>query len=378
VAVSEPNIQIAPGGGLTIQRGASTYTAGSRPLYDWFTYANLLQPCAALATGAAASPYGAQNIYAAFQPTMTNRCAALAANGLVSGATTQAQADDALAKLVAYGWEPESNLLQASHWLLTATPAVTVTYANAHGRFRVSDNLCGFSFGAADATGAPAALAAGALNGIFSTGNGVPPSGVIQVLYNNAVGGPRTHTLAASPSTNLADFSFDGAKCLRDLWTGTSANATRVKAGITEVQRTANLQGKPTIIVHGRSDTLVPVNFSSRPYVLKNAQVEGANSKLRYVEVTNGQHFDAFLPLAGYDTRYIPMHLYYVRAMDAMWAHLKNGTALPPSQLVRTTPRGGTAGAATAIAGSNVPAIAASPAAADRFTINGSTLVVPD
>ena len=379
VAVSEPNIQIAPGGGFSIQRGArAAYTAGSRPLFDWFSYANLLQPCAALARAAAASPYGAANIYAAFQPQMANRCAALAANGYVNGSTTQARADDALAKLQAYGWEPDADLLQASHWFLTATPAVTVTYANAHGRFRVSDNLCGFSFGAVDATGASAALAAGALNGIFSTGNGVPPSGAIQVIYNNSVGGARNHVLSTSSSTGTADFAFDGANCIRQLWTGTSANATRVKAGITEVQRTANLGGKPTIIVHGRSDTLVPVNFSSRPYVLKNAQVEGANSKLRYVEVTNGQHFDAFLPLAGYDTRYVPMHLYHVRAMDAMWAHLKNGTALPPSQLVRTTPRGGTPGAAAALAASNVPAIAATPPAADRITVSGSTLVVPE
>ena len=60
-----------------------------------------------------------------------------------------------------------------------------------------------------------------------------------------------------------------------------------MKAGITEVQRSANLRGKPTLIVHGRSDTLIPVNFSSRPYVLRNQQVEGAASRLRYVEVTN-------------------------------------------------------------------------------------------
>jgi hydroxybutyrate-dimer hydrolase len=71
---------------------------------------------------------------------------------------------------------------------------------------------------------------------------------------------------------------------------------------VAEVQRTANLRGKPTIIVHGRDDTLVPPNFSSGPYVLRNAQVEGAASRVRYVEVTNAQHFDAFLPFPGYDT----------------------------------------------------------------------------
>jgi hydroxybutyrate-dimer hydrolase len=120
------------------------------------------------------------------------------------------------------------------------------------------------------------------------------------------------------------------------------------------------------------------VNFSSRPYVLRNQQVEGANSRLRYVEVTNGQHFDSFLPFPGYDTRYIPLHLYYIRAMDAMWAHLKNGTALPGSQVVRTTPRGGTPGAANAIAASNVPPIAATPAAGDRITVTSTTMTIPE
>jgi len=106
--------------------------------------------------------------------------------------------------------------------------------------------------------------------------------------------------------------------------------------------------------------------------------VEGAASRVRYVEVTNAQHFDSFLPFAGYDTRYVPLHLYFTRAMDAMWAHLKNGTALPPSQLVRTTPRGGTPGAANAITSANVPAIAAAPAATERISIEGSTLRLPD
>ena len=374
VAVSEPNIQVAGVTG-TIQRGTlPAYTAGSRPLYDYFSQANLLQPCAALATAAAGGPFaytGGTAFVAA------NRCAALAAGGLVTGATTQAQADDALARLRAYGYEPESDVLQASMWLF-ASPAIAVTYANTYGRFRVSDNVCGFSFGAVDGTASPTAIAAGGLNGIFSTGNGVPPSAPVQIVWNTSVGGAKNHTASTSPSTNALDFAFDGALCLRQLWTGTGANATRLKAGVAEVQRTAHLRGKPTLIVHGRSDTLIPVNFNSRPYVLRNQQLEGAASKLRYIEVTNGQHFDSFLPFAGFDTRYIPLHLYYVRAMDAMWAHLKNGAALPGSQVVRTTPRGGTPGAANAITAANVPAIAAAPAAGDRITVTATTMTIPD
>ncbi len=375
VAVSEPNIQIAPGGNLSIQRGTrAAYTAGSRPLYEFFSYANLLQPCAALAAAAAAAPFA----FAGANATVGgNRCTALATAGLVTGTTLQARADDALARLQAFGYEPEAALLHPSMWQF-ATPAIAVTYANTYGRFRVSDNACGFSFGAVDATGSPTATAAASLAGSFGTGNGVPPTGVIQVIYNNSAGGAKSQAAGTSPSTNLPDFSFDGANCLYQLWTGSSANAVKLKAGIAEVYRTANLGGKPTIVVHGRSDTLIPVNFTSRPYLLRNSQVEGAASKLRYIEVTNGQHFDSFLPFAGYDIRYVPLHLYFIRAMDAMWATLKNNAALPPSQVVRTTPRGGTPGAANALAAANVPAIAASPATADRIVIEGNTLRVPE
>ena len=37
--------------------------------------------------------------------------------------------------------------------------------------------------------------------------------------------------------------------------------------------------------------------------------------------MTNAQHFDAFIgnaTLPGYDTRFIPLHVYVNRAMDAM------------------------------------------------------------
>jgi hydroxybutyrate-dimer hydrolase len=376
VAVSEPNVQIAPAANLRIERPSlPAYTAGARPLYDYFTYANLLQPCAALAAGAAGSPFA---FSVALQAGATNRCAALAAAGLVTGTTLQERADDALAKLRAYGWEPETNLLHASHWQF-ATTSIAATYANTYGRFRVSDNVCGFSFAALDGTGAPVVANPALLNGVFATGNGIPPMGATMgLVWNNAVGGARNHAASLSPSSGLYDFAGDGANCLRALWTGSDANATRVKAGVAETYRSANLRGKPAIIVHGRNDTLIPVNFSSRPYVLRNAEVEGAASRLRYIEVTNAQHFDSFLGFPGYSNSYIPLHVYFNRAMDAMWAHLRSNAALPPHQLVRTTPRGGAALAPNPIAASNVPPIAATPAAGDRIEITGTTMRLPD
>jgi hydroxybutyrate-dimer hydrolase len=123
------------------------------------------------------------------------------------------------------------------------------------------------------------------------------------------------------------------------------------------------------------------VNHSSRPYTALNKRVEGRHSRLSYIEVTNAQHFDAFIGssfFAGYDTRFVPLHHYNLQALNLMWAHLTSGAALPPSQVVRTTPRGGTPGAAPAITAANLPAISASPAAADQIGYDAGTVSIPD
>ena len=378
VVVSEPQIQLRKLHGLTIKRGATTVTGIGKGLYDYITLANLYQPCAALAASNAGAPGG----FFVVASRAANRCTALRTKGLLTTNTTAEQATEAQAILNANGWEPESNILGPSHYGLSVAPAVTFTYANAHGRFSVLDNLCGFSFGGTGATGAPAALAPASLAQIFSVGNGVPPTTGINLINNAAVGGPLNDPLSVSPLTGLQDYNADGAACLRAQLTGHGRNAERVRDGVADVKRSGNLHGKPAIIVHGRSDNLVPVNHASRPYYGVNKLVEGHRSKLRYYEVTNAQHFEAFIGLqpllAGYDTRYIPMHVYGIEALNRMYAHLKNGTPLPPSQVVRTTPRGGTPGAAPAITAANVPPIADSPAAANRITLVGKTLTVPD
>ena len=163
--------------------------------------------------------------------------------------------------------------------------------------------------------------------------------------------------------------------------TGTlKAQSDRVIAGINEVQLTAKLRSKPTIIVAGRSDTLLPVNHTARAYFGKNQLTDSASdaAKVRYIEVTNAQHFDTFIAFGaalGYDTRTVPLHPYLNQALNAMWSHLTTGAALPVSQVVRTTPR---ATSATALTAANVPAIATAPAAGDQIVMTGLTLKVPD
>src|SRR5262249_21275998 len=89
----------------------------------------------------------------------------------------------------------------------------------------------------------------------------------------------------------------------------------------------------------GRADALVPVNHASRAYFGANRIADGPDSPTVYYEVDNAQHFDAFLTLSGLSTRYVPLQPYVIRALDLMYARLKSGAALPPSQLVHTTPR---------------------------------------
>jgi len=286
--------------------------------------------------------------------------------------------------LIKYGWQPESSPLQASHYAL-ATPGVAATYSNSYGRFSVLDNLCGLSFASTDlVTNLVTAVKPLLLPTSFGDGNGVPPmlgvtglsSGITVVNNLDPRGQPLLDSASQSPSTNREDFNFDGALCQCELMTGSTTNASRVQLGVQQVQKSANLQGKPAIIVHGRSDTLVPTNFSSRPYYAQNKVVEGSASKLRYIEVTNAQHFDAFLanPALGFNTLYIPLHVYFNRALDAMYEHLTTGAALPPSQVVKTEPRGV---GAPPITSANVPPISATPGS-NAILFDGTTLTIPD
>ncbi len=148
IAVSEPQVQLAPDARLTVKRGATSMVGTGKTIYDYFTLANLMQPCAGLLSTAT-------NVFTTLNPvTAANRCAALKANGLITGTTTEEMAASAMAALTSAGWQPESNDLQASHYSFATLP-VALSYANAYGRFSVKDNLCGFSYGATTATGVP-------------------------------------------------------------------------------------------------------------------------------------------------------------------------------------------------------------------------------
>ncbi len=384
VAVSEPAVEMPANPSVTVRRGGTELAVTGKTLVDFTTYANLYQACASLAPSVSTSPYAAAfaaGFAGAALPIAPNRCASLKAAGLLTASGAAAQAEEALQKLRAYGWEPESNDLHASLAAFEVAPAVSVTFANALSRASVKDNLCGFSYAATAATGGVTTLAPAALAGMFATGNGVPPAGGINLVNNLGKLGAARDFLSFSDA-GVADWNTAGALCLRNLVTGTDAAAKKLQAGVDETRRNGNLRGKPTVIVHGRADALLPVSHTSRPYAALNKKVEGAGSKLSYVEVTNAQHFDSFIGLPavlpGYDTRYVPLHVYLNHALDAVYDHLASGKALPASQVVRTVPRGGTPGSAPAITAANVPPLAATPVSANAIAITAGAISIPD
>ncbi|MFM9435527.1 hydroxybutyrate-dimer hydrolase [Janthinobacterium sp. CG_23.3] len=358
VAVTEPQVQAKATPAYTVRQGGAPVSAQAKPLLDYASYAALFQPCIAGSSG---------------------RCTALVGKGLLTGADLATQQSNAKAKLKAYGWLSDSDPLQAGH--AVANVLVAVSYVNAYGKFSVTDKVCGFSFAATDSTGNPIAYTPVQKAGSYA----LQSSGIGNVVYEDSVGGAKAYAFGVSQSTGLADQSLDGFLCLRALATGVdpinggalapalAARSQRVRDGIAQVQATGNLRGKPAIIVHGRADTLIPVNHASRAYVGLNAAAEGSASKLRYIEVSNANHFDSFTN--ALPTVIVPLHVYLNRALDAMYANLKTAQALPPSQVVRTVTR---ADATTPITVANVPPIAAAPAAANVISVSGTVVDVPN
>lgn len=373
VAVSEPNVNPIYDPRFTInQAGRQPLARHSRPLMDYITVENIYEGCAAAGYTASQAPLN-------LAPSPA-RCASLHDAGLLAATDLAGQAAEAQKILNDYGFLPEQNLIQPVLWFSYVPQSISVTYANTYGRFSVLDNLCGFSFAAVDAAKRPAPLAAAAEATLFATSNGIPPTGGVSLINNAA----NLEDRASTPDQDLA-----GALCLRSLVTGRDAatgavlpgprlrQTFRILEGVAEILATGNLHGVPAVIVTGRSDNILPPNFASRAYFGLNKDLEGRRSRLRYYEVTNAQHLDNIIALPGFDTTLVPLHRYYIQALNLMYAHLRYGAPLPESQVVHTTPRGGTPGAAPALTLANVPPISANPGS-NAITFAGGAVNIPE
>lgn len=374
LAVGEPNVNPKSTSAFTIVQGnGQPFAAHSRRLIDYTTFINVFQGCASAAAANATAPLN-------LAPSAA-RCASLHAKGLLSSTTPDAQAAEAQAIMNNFGLLPEQNVVQPGYWFAFVHQAISVTYANAYGRSSVLDNLCNYSFGATNASGVLGPLAAASEAQLFGSSNGIPPTSGINLINNAAPGGPKEDRLST------ADQDLDNALCLRSLALGrdavtgapldrTAANQARqIAGGVEQIIASGNLHRIPSIFVVGRNDAILPLNFAARAYFGLNNIVEGSLSPLHYYEVTNAQHLDSFNQFPGYNALLIPLHRYFIQAMDLMYDHLRNGRPLPPSQVVHTTPRGA---GAPQITIANVPPIADSPAANVQITFAGGQVRIPD
>jgi hydroxybutyrate-dimer hydrolase len=159
-----------------------------------------------------------------------------------------------------------------------------------------------------------------------------------------------------------------------------------IQQSIAEIRASGELHGIPTVIVHGRSDGVIAPNHSSRPYYALALTRGGDKAdNVRYYEITNAHHLDTLNGGEGFNARFVPLHRYFLQALDLMWEHLKKGAPLPPSQVVRTTPRRELTPPGAQLIGINAsnaslitPPISAKPPVEDRIAFDGKVLHIPD
>lgn len=334
VVAAEPNVYVPGAEGLRVSEGGAVRRLGGLPLYAYGSAAGLFEPCATLAADFEGAPMAER--LAALKPLLEGRCRALADAGLVDGDDIASMARSALGALDERGLHPAAREAQVINTLTNVWGTIGSVYANAYGRFGPEERLCGLGFRAFDRVGRPAGVDEAELATVFGTGSGVPPMAGVEV----AAGEPgELSPLIRATTEGRPSYGFDPMHCVYRLWTGSGERARRVRDGVEETAVTGDPGDRPTLLLHGRNDALVWVNHASRAYYAANRARFGDGSNLRYLELTNVQHFDALLAMPGFAERFVPMHVYFERGLDTLYEHLTTGVPLPPSQVIHTTPR---------------------------------------
>ena len=294
---------------------------GSRALYDYTTEAALLMPCALLDLPAESLPQ--PPLLEPLRPFWQARCASLKAAGVIEGADTAAQARSAHDRLRAAGWSEQALIAGTASAGFDLWRAVAVTYASAYGRHGIGEHPCGFAFSAQNPDFSPRPATDAERGSWWSDASGIPPGNGVGIL---------------DPKLAPPDLTLAGLQCLRGLYTGQEPAARAVQAGIGATRALPPRAGLPVLVVHGMDDGLVPEAFSSTPY-LAAARAAGRQD-VRYWQVRNAQHFDAFLGFPAYGARYAPLLPYVHAALDRVWAHLEGQGSLPADAVIEARGRG--------------------------------------
>ncbi|EIJ41975.1 3HB-oligomer hydrolase (3HBOH) [Beggiatoa alba B18LD] len=382
VVVLSPTIsprKLANTNGFTIKYGKTSYfnAVHGRSLFDALTYQNIYQPCASV-NSSVSEIAGSRG-----------RCSALYAQGLLTSTTINAQAEEARQRLKDYGILSTTAAMSDIYWDSSVYAGLSVLYANAYGRFSVTENLCGYSYaGTNPDTSTVRAKYAYDLTDDYLSSSGFPPTSGTDLVNNYGNNGSGIPYRESINNNGLLDEYLQGALCLRRLFTGTTGivategsaltsteqnNARRVQEGLSEAILTGNLRGKPAIIIHGQDDALAHVNFSSRSYYGLNQQIEGSQSHLSYIEVTNANHFDALNEQYELNSQ-VPLVYYFYNGLDRLYGYFRNRTLLPQSQVIPTTPPSATANKVTT---ANLP-LMDNGTYSCQITFDGQTLSIPE
>ena len=330
-AVSEPNVIVAGRtAGLTVVSEGRDIVAPGRSLFDYGTEHFLWQP-AALAHGLPADAPFAPAIQASL-PLLQQWCEAMVAAELLPHADVATHAALAHEHLLAGGARSEALALGGFNVGGLVWPGMSYAYTMAYARLSPGEAPYGVRFAATDAAGAPRALQREELARAWCDAGGLAPTLGVNALAPAVAGGPEVNVNGGSVPLALQ------FRALAEPEVSGGALRERAKQGLQEATMSGCLDERPVAMVHGRADALIQVNHSARAYYAL-ARRQGAMG-LRYYEVPHAQHFDGYLGLPGMGERYVPLNAWLERSLELVDANLREGHSLPPSQVVRSQPRG--------------------------------------
>jgi len=321
IVAAEPNIYPKRNTQLEIFEGTRKVPEHSIPGYDYFSVINLFSPCSLLTVQAQNAPLS--NPTKAHKKTLADWCYQLQSDGFISGKTIEQLAENSLKKLTDLGIKENQQTLSPLMSVINLWPALAATYSNQLGRYTIEDNLCGVYFSAAVPNLRPITMTESNRQRLSAMSNGIPPTAGINLL------------------TTDNSTAYDQAKCFYQ-----QSTKERTKKGVKELVASSKLNNIPTIILHGRNDSLIQPNHSSRPYfanaILNHQDFDGIQlnkTNIRYYEVTNAQHFDAFTSLPQFANKFIPLHYYFEQGLELMFEHLQGQKTMPASQVIHTNRR---------------------------------------
>lgn len=324
VVALEPNVTPCSRDPFQVIVGDRLLQQPGRSLLDYSTAMNLLVPAALLAPDLRNSPFAAVNL--SNETRLENWSRELGRRHVLSGRTSCERAEDALSKIHKVGFLSQSDHLLHAMSFMQVWPSVSHTFVCANGRYPVHSDPIGASVHLAKTDELGQQLeclgpeAPETIRFYSALSGGLSPGGGAVTIYRNRDIHP----------------SLEDAIELRRLATTGGFSGRRVRAGAKETFANAHGKEKPTIIIHGRCDSLISVDHSSRAYVA-SLFASGTNNKhLRYYEHESGQHFEALLAMPELSSRYTSLLPAFFEALTVARQHLFSGSTLPPSQVLRT------------------------------------------